>query len=142
MPWPPGQRMGPLWPQQARKIYTGQPGFELDGEESDGSSSTSSGPSSSSSSSSSAKPQPASKGPDNAKAFVKFVGKRVRQTLDIPLSYGSVDLKGVCEAVDKDGMAKVLTMTEGVKFLPAKNTCCLISSALSGKVAAAVRIRN
>ena len=43
VPWPPGQRMGPLWPQQARKIYTGQPGFELNGEESDGSSSTSSG---------------------------------------------------------------------------------------------------
>ena len=55
---PPGQRMGPLWPQ-ARKMYTGQPGFELDGEDSDGSWSTSSG-SSSSSSSSSAKPQPAS----------------------------------------------------------------------------------
>ena len=127
VPW----RTGPLWPQQARKIYTGQPGFELDGEESDGFSSTSSGSSSSSSSSSSAKPQPASakaKAKPNAKAksrttpkaFVKFVGKRVRQTLDIPLSYGSVDLKGVCEAVDKDGMAKVLTMTEGVKFLPAK----------------------
>ena len=143
-PFAPGVRLGPLWRDQAKVIWTGYD--EDSGAAAADDSSSSSESTSGEDTSSDAETAPAADAVPKAavpkkgaakkaaakkgaakKAAAKssssgsgshnWIGRPVRITDDIPLSFGNVEaIRGICESVDK-GMATVITGAS-VKFLP------------------------